>query len=52
MLYRLKRPIAVNFLKYADHWSDQKRVKTIWMQEFGTGITKFITLYPDRGATP
>ena len=28
------------------------RVKTVWMQEFGTGITKFITLYPDRGETP
>ena len=28
------------------------RVKTVWMQEFRTGITKFITLYPDRGETP
>jgi hypothetical protein len=28
------------------------KVKTIWMQEFGTGITKFITLYPDTGGTP
>jgi hypothetical protein len=28
------------------------KVKTIWMQEFGTGITKFITLYPDKGGTP
>lgn len=27
-------------------------VKTVWMQEFGTGITKFITLYPDKGGTP
>jgi hypothetical protein len=27
------------------------RVKTVWMQEFGSGITKFITLYPDRGET-
>jgi hypothetical protein len=25
------------------------QVKTIWMAEFKTGITKFITLYPDRG---
>jgi len=25
------------------------RVKTVWMQEFKTGITKFITLYPDKG---
>jgi hypothetical protein len=28
------------------------RVKTVWMQEFGTGTTKFITLYPDKGETP
>jgi hypothetical protein len=28
------------------------KVKTVWMQEFGTGITKFITLYPDKGGTP
>jgi hypothetical protein len=28
------------------------RVTTVWMQEFGTGITKFITLYPDKGETP
>jgi hypothetical protein len=28
------------------------KVKTIWMQEFGTGITKFITLYPDKGGAP
>ena len=24
-------------------------VKTVWMQELKTGITKFITLYPDKG---
>jgi hypothetical protein len=28
------------------------KVKTIWMQESETGITKFITLYPDKGETP
>ena len=27
------------------------RVRTVWMQEFATGITKFITLYPDKGET-
>jgi hypothetical protein len=27
------------------------KVKTIWMQELRTGITKFITLYPDKGET-
>jgi hypothetical protein len=27
------------------------RVKAIWMQELKTGITKFITLYPDKGET-
>jgi hypothetical protein len=27
------------------------KVKTVWMEEFGTGITKFITLYPDKGGT-
>ena len=26
-------------------------VKTVWMQELKTGITKFITLYPDKGGT-
>jgi hypothetical protein len=26
-------------------------VKTVWMQELKTGITKFIT-YPDKGGTP
>jgi hypothetical protein len=25
------------------------RMKTVWMTEFKNGITKFITLYPDRG---
>jgi len=25
------------------------RVKTVWMRELKTGITKFITLYPDKG---
>ena len=25
------------------------KVKTVWMQEIRTGITKFITLYPDKG---
>jgi hypothetical protein len=24
-------------------------VKTVWMQELKTGLTKFITLYPDKG---
>ena len=24
-------------------------VRTVWMRESGTGVTKFITLYPDRG---
>lgn len=24
------------------------KVKTVWMREAGSGITKFITLYPDR----
>jgi hypothetical protein len=28
------------------------KVKTVWMQELKTGITKFITLYPDKGETP
>jgi hypothetical protein len=28
------------------------KVKTVWMQEVKTGITKFITLYPDKGETP
>ena len=28
------------------------KVKTVWMQELKTGITKFITLYPDKGANP
>jgi Domain of unknown function (DUF6883) len=27
-------------------------VKTVWMQEFRSGITKFITLYSDKGGTP
>jgi len=27
------------------------RVKTVWMQESETGITKFITLYPDKRET-
>ena len=27
------------------------RVISIWMQESNTGITKFITLYPDKRAT-
>ena len=26
-------------------------LRTVWMQESGSGITKFITLYPDRGRT-
>lgn len=26
----------------------QLRVKTIWMREISTGLTKFITLYPPR----
>jgi len=25
------------------------RVRTVWMQETAGGLTKFITLYPDRG---
>jgi hypothetical protein len=24
-------------------------VRTVWMREFGSGATKFITLYPDKG---
>jgi hypothetical protein len=28
------------------------KVKTVWMREFRAGITKFITLYPDKGGTP
>jgi hypothetical protein len=28
------------------------KVKTVWMRELETGITKFITLYPDKGETP
>ena len=24
-------------------------VRTVWMRETGSGVTKFITLYPDRG---
>jgi hypothetical protein len=28
------------------------KVKTVWMQELRTGVTKFITLYPDKGETP
>ena len=24
-------------------------VKTIWMNELRSGVTKFITLYPDKG---
>ncbi len=27
-------------------------VRTIWMQEPGSGVTKFITLYPDKGRSP
>lgn len=27
------------------------KVRTVWMHEFVTGITKFITLYPDKGET-
>ena len=27
------------------------RVKSVWMQESKTGITKFITLYPDKRET-
>jgi hypothetical protein len=27
------------------------KVNTVWMEEFGTGITKFITLYPDKEGT-
>ncbi len=25
------------------------KVKTIWMRETASGLTKFITLYPDKG---
>lgn len=28
------------------------KVKTVWMRELRTGITKFITLYPDKGVVP
>jgi hypothetical protein len=28
------------------------KVRTVWMIELKTGITKFITLYPDKGETP
>ncbi len=27
-------------------------VKTIWMEELRSGVTKFITLYPDKGRLP
>jgi len=27
-------------------------LRTIWMQESRSGITKFVTLYPDRGRMP
>ena len=27
-------------------------VKTIWMDELRSGVTKFITLYPDKGRLP
>lgn len=27
-------------------------MRTIWMRESGSGLTKFITLYPDRGSRP
>ena len=27
-------------------------LRTIWMRESRSGLTKFITLYPDRGRTP
>jgi len=27
-------------------------VRTIWMQESRSGVTKFITLYPDKGRSP
>jgi len=27
-------------------------VNTIWMNEFRSGVTKFITLYPDKGRLP
>ena len=28
------------------------KVKTVWMKESRSGITKFITLYPDKGRRP
>ena len=27
-------------------------VRTVWMKESSSGVTKFITLYPDRGRRP
>lgn len=27
-------------------------VRTVWMRESSSGVTKFITLYPDRGRRP
>ena len=27
-------------------------LRTIWIRESGSGLTKFITLYPDRGRKP
>lgn len=27
-------------------------VRTVWMRETESGLTKFITLYPDKGRTP
>lgn len=27
-------------------------VRTVWMRESRSGVTKFITLYPDRGGRP
>ncbi len=27
-------------------------VSTVWMKESSSGVTKFITLYPDRGRRP
>ena len=27
-------------------------LRTVWMREFKSGITKFITLYPDKGRRP
>ncbi len=27
-------------------------LRTVWMRESQSGITKFITLYPDKGRTP